>query len=122
MANHWGRARSRMCLLSLYLKSLAVATLRLFETRVFQTRGAYRLVTVSRAFFLRGKSRKFDVTFFPGFFTRLSLRAADKLEQTTSSPDEIDVVARSKIFGRRQKTCRVACVQNLLPFEMFLPR
>jgi hypothetical protein len=65
---------------------------------------------------------KFDVTLLPGFFSRLSLRATDKLQQTTSSPGDIDIVARSKFFGRRQEACRVACVQNQLPFEMFLTR
>jgi hypothetical protein len=77
---------------------------------------------VSRAFFLGGESGKLDMTLFPRFFARLSLRAADKLQQTTSPPDELDIVAGIKFFGRRQKTCRVACVQNQLPFEMFLAR
>ena len=84
--------------------------------------GILILLAASLAFFLGGELRKFDVTLFPGLLARLSLRAADKLQQTTSSHDELDVVARRKFFWRRQKTCRVACVQDQLPFEMFLTR
>ena len=50
------------------------------------------LATASRAFFLGGEPGKFDVPLFPGFFARLSLGAADKLQQATSSPGEIDII------------------------------
>ena len=80
------------------------------------------LATVSRAFFLRAEPGKFDVPLFPGFFARLSLRAADKLQQTTSSPTEIDIITRGKSFRLRYKTRRVARVENQLPFEIFLAR
>jgi hypothetical protein len=58
---------------------------------------------------------------FPGFFARVSLRAADKLQQTTSSPSEIDIITGGKSF-RLHKTGGVARVENQLPFEMFLAR
>jgi hypothetical protein len=77
---------------------------------------------VSRAFFLGGESGKLDMTLFPRFFARLSLRATDKLQQTTSPPTEIDIITGGKSFRLRQKTRGVSRVENQLPFKMFLAR
>src|SRR5262249_42801007 len=62
------------------------------------------LATASRAFFLGGEPRKVDLPLFPRFFSCLSLPAADQLQQTTSSPAEIDIVARGKSFPFCHKT------------------
>src|SRR5204862_1385000 len=75
-----------------------------------------------RAFLLGGESREVDAPLFPRFFARLSLRAADQLQQTTSSPVEIDIIAGRKFFRLRHKTRGIARVENQSPFEMFLAR
>jgi hypothetical protein len=100
---------------------LAVATSRLLETYVLRTR-AHWLFTASLTFFLGAEPGKFDVPLFPRFFARLSLRATDKLQQTTSPPTEIDIITGGKSFRLRHKTRGVVRIENQLPFEMFLAR
>src|SRR5262245_47962718 len=80
------------------------------------------LATASGTFFLCGEPGKFNPPLFPGFLACLSLRPATQLKQKTSAPAEIDIIARRECFPLRQKTVRVACVENQLPFEMFLSR
>jgi hypothetical protein len=71
---------------------LEVARSRLRET-FYLAQGPHRLTAASRALFLGAEPGKFDMPFFPGFFSRLGLCAADELQQTTSSPAEIDIIA-----------------------------
>src|SRR5262249_51451633 len=78
------------------------------------------LGTACRAFFLRTESGKFHRPLFPRFLARLGLRPANQLKQTTDAPTEIKIIAGPEFFRLRQKTVRVACVENQLPFEVFL--
>jgi hypothetical protein len=76
---------------------------------------------VARAFFLGREPGKFDVPLFPRFFACLACVPLTSFSQTASSSAEIDIIPGSKSFRLCHKTALVACVENQLPFEVFLP-
>src|SRR5579885_84499 len=72
------------------------------------------------AFFLGSHRRKFDATFLPGFLARLRFGAADQFQQANRPAAQVHFVAGEESFRVRQKTGWIRCIQDQLPFDLFL--